>query len=226
MKPRLVLCEKPITSDLKKTAHVLSAYRRERVPLAVNYFRQYDEHVQQLASDVKRRTYGKVLSASGIYSKGILHNGSHMISLARLFFGEVKRFKVFNAVADYGSQDRTVSAVMEFNRCKQFHLVAADERAYSIFELEILFEKARIRYLNSGMNMNIQLVEAHKLYKGYRSLANESSQETSLDTAMSALIANGVKNLRGQEKLIVSGEDAYVTQKACHQLLSAARSYV
>ncbi|MCX6723043.1 MAG: Gfo/Idh/MocA family oxidoreductase, partial [Candidatus Staskawiczbacteria bacterium] len=89
-KPKLVICEKPITTKIVDTEKIIKLYKKNKISVLVNYSRRFDVVIQQLKKDLSENKYGRVVSASGIYSKGILHNGSHLIDLASFLFGKIK----------------------------------------------------------------------------------------------------------------------------------------
>lgn len=222
-KPKIVICEKPLATHLSDAQKIVRLYDRIGTPLLINYSRRFDRAMQKIQRAVTAGEYGDILCASGIYTKGIIHNGSHMIDLCRYLFGEVRNFITTSAVADYSAHDRSVSGCLEFERCKQFHLMAGDERAYSIFEIDILFEKRRVRLIDSGFYVSVQRVKSDSRYRGYQCLGRSVTEKTSLDRAMCALVDTAVLHLTQGKLLLSSGENAVKTQKICELLLTSKK---
>jgi len=218
-RPRLVICEKPVTTDLQKTKKILNLYKAAKIPFLVNYSRRFDNKIQKLRREIRSSKYGKTLSASGIYTKGILHNGSHLIDLCRYLFGEVLEFKTMYAVPDYKKNDRSVAGFINFERCPHFHLMVGDARNYSIFELDILLEKKRFRFFNSGFNVSIQKVEKDPLFKGFQNLGKPAVVKTSLNRVPLTLVNNAINYLEHKQSLICDIEDVLKTQEFCELLL-------
>lgn len=213
--PKLVICEKPLTTNLKDTESIKSLYKQLNIPILVNYTRRFDKDIQKLRNQIISNHYGKILLSSGIYNKGILHNGSHMIDLCRYLFGEFKSFSPLYAVDDYNQQDKTVGGFLHFSSCSQFYLKAGDFRNYSIFELDILFEKMRVRLTDFAYKISYQAVGQNKTYKGIISLGNEYNKKNNARDPMYCMVENAVNFLEGREALKCTILDALEAQKVC-----------
>jgi hypothetical protein len=101
--------------------------------------------------------------------------------------------------------------------------MVGDERKYSIFELDILFEKCRIRLVDSGFYISVQKVGNDRRYAGYQCLYNPVNKKTSLNGAMFALVDNAVQHLSRGQLLIGRVEDAAKTQRVCQLLLTSKK---
>lgn len=218
-KPRIVICEKPITKSIKDTKKIIDLYKKNGVPILVNYSRRFDKTVQTLKKNLYNGKYGEIISASGIYTKGILHNGSHLIDLCCYLFGEYKSGSILHEINDYDDKDKTVAGFLSFKNCSQFHLMTGDEREYSIFELDIILEKARIRFVDFGFCISVQSVISDPLYEGYQCLNNAIEEKTHLKNSLNCLVNNALAHLENNEPLLCSLEDAFETQKICFSLL-------
>ncbi|MGC9605524.1 MAG: Gfo/Idh/MocA family oxidoreductase [Minisyncoccia bacterium] len=223
-KPRLVICEKPLTIRTDDSKDIVSQYKKAGIPLIVNYSRRFDETTRRLQDDLRKGKYGKVISAVGAYSRGILHNGSHMIDWARFLFGESRQIKALGGYNDYDSADITVSGFLVFERCPEFHLIAADGRCYSLFELEVIAEKGRIRLIDSGSMIEAQDRIDDPAYKGFTTLSQAKQSPTHLSQALVRLYGHVAAHLESGEALISSGEEALRTQEICQTLLDQYRA--
>lgn len=93
----------------------------------------------------------------GYYGKGALHNGSHMIDILRFLLGEIGNpcafgreiFDFEKEEFDFEKEDSSKNLSLEI-RNGNFYMMAIDSRAVTIFELELFFEKARVRILGGG----------------------------------------------------------------------------
>lgn len=219
-KPRLIVAEKPLTTNLKDSQKIIKLLEKEKIPVLVNYSRRFDLTTQKIKTDLDQGKYGKVLAATGIYGKGILHNGSHLVDWARYLFGEVLDSRAFFTRSDYDSaSDKTIGGFMSFEKCSQFYLVAADERCYSIFELDIFCEKGRIHFTDSGLFITQQKTIKDPLYKGYTILEKSQVKPTQLDKSLVVMVENAVNYLEHGEPLVSTLANAYRTQLACSKLL-------
>lgn len=141
-KPKVVIAEKPIVNEKSDIAHVRRVATKAGVPVVVNFRRRFDAAVSEIRDSLVRGKYGGILSANALYTKGILHNGSHMIDLARYLFGEMVLAKMSFSVNDFPEGEPSLGGVATFERCPQFYLMTGDERSFYAFELEIITSRA------------------------------------------------------------------------------------
>ena len=217
-RPKIVICEKPVTTNVADTEKIISLYKKNKIPILVNYSRRFDVAVQNLKRELSRGKYGKIIAASGVYSKGLLHNGSHLIDLALYLFGELEAAHSLFAISDYDKKDKTIAGFLQFRNCHQFYLLAADQRNYFIFELDIICEKARLRFVNEGYSLVVQTVKSDAFFSGYRILGAPKERATQLDCAMYQMVNNVVDYLDGASSLISPIKNALITQKICFML--------
>jgi predicted dehydrogenase len=217
-KPRLIILEKPVITNPEDAERVAHAAQEAVIPIIVNFRRRFDPRVTALAEALRSGEYGAVLSASALYSKGVVHSGSHIFDLARLFFGEMISSSKLAEIHDWEGEP-TVTGFATFERCEQFLLIAGDERAYSLFELDIRTQKKRFRFRDEGFLLETEEVIDDPLFEGYRILGPATSEQTGLIHAMEELATHAVAVLDGVEESHTSLEDALKTDKACRAFL-------
>lgn len=213
LKPRLIICEKPVATTEQGAADL--AGLRNDVPVIVNFSRRFDATTAEVARALAAGEYGAVISAHGTYVRGILHNGSHMFDLARNLFGELTEAKPLSALADFPGGAASVSGFARFERCSEFLLSHGDGRQYSLFELDILTEKRRIRFVDEGRFIEMQDAIDDPVYAGFRSLSSPIKKETELSRALINLYAHAANVLDGSEPPRSTLTDALKTQEAC-----------
>jgi predicted dehydrogenase len=101
LKPKLIFCEKPVTSQLQESQRAVQACADQQVLLAVNYSRRWSPEVAQIKAELDKGHWGAVRSVSAVYNKGILNNGSHMLDLLINLFGTLHIASVGKAVDDF-----------------------------------------------------------------------------------------------------------------------------
>jgi predicted dehydrogenase len=221
LEPKLIICEKPIVADLRDFERAEALV--EKVSIVVNFRRRFDPRVSELREELLAGKYGKVLSAVGIYSKGAVHTGVHMLDLVQNLFGRIQNIQPLSHTTDWKGEP-TVGGTVTLERCPQLYLVAGDERAYSIFELDILTERKRFRFLDEGLTLATHEVIDDPVYEGYRILGKQQIEKTGLDKAMENLASHAVNVLEGKEKPRVTLADALITERACFSLLDTVSS--
>ncbi|MCX5815845.1 MAG: Gfo/Idh/MocA family oxidoreductase [Proteobacteria bacterium] len=222
-RPRAVIAEKPLTDKTNLSQEIVRLYASEGIPLFVNYTRRYDPVLQRVRADILSKKFGTVLYAMIIYTKGILHNGSHAVDLCHFLFGELHESHPVWGRYVYSSEDPTISAFLSFERCANVFFIAADERYYSIFDFEIAGENRKIRFENSGLEYREDVVRDDPMFSGYRDLKRTRYRRTGLHKAMLGLVDNVVRYLEGDDQILCSGADAYLTQIVCENLIKTYR---
>lgn len=220
-KPKVIIVEKPLVNEKSEMSIIRNAGKKSGVPVIVNFRRRFDNTVNEVRDSLIKGKYGSVLSAHATYSKGMLHNGSHIIDLARYLFGEMTSAKAHFQVHDYSEGEPSLGGIATFERCPQFYLMAGDERSFYIFEMTILTEKYRIRFINEGRNVTLEQVVRDKVYPEDRVLGPEKMRKTKLDEAMTRMIEHAVRVAEGKESSHSSLLEGLKTQEACYQLLSS-----
>ena len=220
-KPGIIICEKPLTFKVEDNKKLSKLLNKHGIKILVDHTRRFDKDVQKISKNLHDGKYGSVISASAHYGKGVVHNGTHIIDLARYFFGEVKDLKVLYSHKDFQNQtDQTVSAYMVFESCPQFFLIAGNEKYYSYFQFEILCEKRKICFYDLGFSVLEQEVINDPIYPGYTILGKSKSRKTNFDFAMMNLVENAINHIEKDEPLICDSSDACKTQSLCLRLQS------
>lgn len=76
--PKGILVEKPFCKNSAESEVVMNLQARSKIPLRVNYLRQYSQAMKDLISFVANKNF---VSGVVIYSSGLRENGSHFIRL-------------------------------------------------------------------------------------------------------------------------------------------------
>ncbi len=220
-RPRLVICEKPLTPSLVASERIVARYEREGVPLAINYQRRFDPVVAKLKRRLAAGETGRTLAGCVLYSKGVLHNGSHAVDLLRHLLGEVREARGRRKVGDFTDADPSVAGTLRFDAA-EIEMIAVDERAYSTFEIDLLFERERIRFTHSGLEFERHAVRPDPMFPGYVQLTRVESGPTGLATALREMLLAEAAFLDGTAPLLNAARDALETQRACARLLESA----
>ncbi|MEM5493310.1 Gfo/Idh/MocA family oxidoreductase [Hoeflea sp. AS16] len=215
----LVLCEKPLTQDIDQAREIAARYKAAGRTLMVNYQRRFEQSVRRLRTDIDAGALGQPLSGAVWYSKGIRHNGSHAIDLLRFLFGEVQATIGRRKTFDFTEVDPSVSGTVRFSNV-DIELLTGDERLFSIFEIDLLFEKGRYRYSQSGMQLERFEVRPDPVFPGYFEQLPVGSGPTALSTALGDVYAAIGDFLDTGAPLPATIDDAVATQAICESLAS------
>jgi predicted dehydrogenase len=223
-KPKAVFCEKPLTTNIKSAKHLVKEYKKAKIFLAVNYTRRWNKTFINLRKKIKKNKYGCLLNAIGIYNKGILHTGSHLIDLLRFFFGEINQAVPLAARIDWKKTDPTLDVLLRLKNDAAAYLVGTDARQYEIFELDLLFEKGRIRLTETGVSIEYSKLINSPLVKGIKSVSVPQIKKTNLTSTLLKAPAAIIKALKNNEKLPCSGADILDTEEVCKKLIKAYKN--
>lgn len=211
-RPKVVIAEKPLAATYKEVQEIWAIYEG-KIPLVVNYSRRFLKEFHALKQEMK--AYGKFLKGAGYYGKGILHNGSHMIDILRFLLGEVEDISVVGAgVCDFETEDPSRDVVLKIQQ-GNFYMMAIDCRAVTIFEMELFFEKARVRILNGGEKIEAYRVEDSEVYAGYKNYRLQEVREVDYSGAMAGLLENVGGFLKLEQSLNCTLQDGVDVLKIC-----------
>jgi predicted dehydrogenase len=227
--PRLIFCEKPLALSWAEAEAIDSLYRRGPTVIQVNYLRRFAPEFRAVKQAIAEGRYGRFLTGTGYYVKGFLHNGSHMVDLLRYWLGEIsggqeltvrdnaedlfaKDFGLPN-VAD-SALDAEKSVLLEFAQGGLFTVHSLPGNPYWIFELDLLFDKKRLRILDSGFAMQQYELGKNPVFPGTQEMLPQPIQPTGLDQAMRFAMENIRNHLLAGEPLLCPLAEALATLKA------------
>jgi predicted dehydrogenase len=220
--PRLVFCEKPVTSNFQDTQRLVQVCSEQKVLLAVNYSRRWSPEVAQLKADLSNGDWGAVRSVSAMYNKGILNNGSHMIDLLLCLFGPLRLTNVGQAVNDFFEDDPTVDATLVTGQRVPVQLNVAHAQDYAVFEMQIVTERGVISMEDGGARWRFRRAEDSTQLPGYRFLNQGEWTQAKGSLALSRAVKNIFGALQSGEVLSSTGSSALQAQALCEQIKKMA----
>lgn len=223
IKPKLIFCEKPLTASVDATEKLVVESNKANIPLAVNYTRRWDPDILKLRADISAGQWGELRSVVGLYNKGILNNGSHMLDLLHLLIGHMVVLEVGKSVEDYFPDDPTVPVWLEGNNGVPIHLACAHAKDYAIFELSFIFSRGILTMEEGGMFWRERRVVDNDIFKGYRKLDEGTRRPGKYPQAMLQAIDNIYRVIHHDDTLASSGNTALYAHKICEQIKRQAR---
>jgi predicted dehydrogenase len=214
---KLVFAEKPLTKTLTEAEEVTEIYSKMKIPVCVNYRRSFVPEIEELKNKFQAGIYGHFLTGSGYYGKGFMHNGSHMIHLLHYFFQDVKYSHTVTREVDYYDSDPSLSAVFTISGSKPFFLQYVNCRHYTIFEVDFMFEKARIKITDTGFKTEEYAIEESTVFSGYRFIEKTPEKNTLLTISLYLSADNIYNHLSYGEPLKCTIQDALSIMKICSE---------
>lgn len=217
---KAVWCEKPLATDVAAAESVVSNYETRGIPLAVNYHRRWDGQWIRVRNGLLEGRFGRVQNAVLRFTKGIRHNGSHGIDLLIDLLGPVHSASVLGGRVDFSPDDPTLDVRMEFETGAVAYVLGSDERLFSIWELDLLAEKGRVRFSEFGHKVELFCAREDPVFKGYRTLGEGRAESSDLDTIMLRVLHGIIGAVMNGGRLPSDGRSALETLRVCNELIA------
>jgi hypothetical protein len=160
---RAVLLEKPLAASAADAAAIRAAALAWGRPALVDYFRAFDACYESLAEASRAGRYGALREGVARYYGDARANASHLLERALAMFGTpVESRPLFGSAA-------SPAFLLQFPVGRLVFL-PSDGCAYSPFELDLLFESARVRVCEAERRVEVFASVPHPLYPDYRML--------------------------------------------------------
>ncbi len=219
---RFVLAEKPLALGSREAEKIAGVYDNAGIRLAVNYSRRYVPEFHRLAGRIHGGEFGRFLGGTGYYGKGLFHNGSHLLDQALMFLGDLAVVSVTGSIFDFRPQDPSLSAVLETGSGGELRIQAVDSRQVTQYELDLLFERGRVRIFDLGRRLEISMAREDAQYAGYRTYSPQEHCRPALDQALMRAVENLADALDGKELLKCGAPEAVRVLKLCEDIRAAA----
>ena len=76
---KLVICEKPLCTDLQQAQEIVELYKQKNIPLMVDNTRNFIPELRSLTKE-----HGKAISGYALFNRGLLHSATHIFGFFRM----------------------------------------------------------------------------------------------------------------------------------------------
>lgn len=218
LKPRLVFCEKPLTASLQQSLDLASQYQQADIPLVLNYTRRFDACTRTLARQLRHGEWGRVRSASAVYNKGLVNNGSHMLDLLEMLLGPLQLLAAGVAITDMWEHDPSVPALLQTEDGVPVTLNCGHAGDYSLFELELVTERGTVKMENGGLNWHERHVAPSPAFPGYIALGPALHLPGTLDGAALAAVTEIQAVLKHRQTPSCTAAHGVAVQRLCEAI--------
>ena len=215
---KMIFAEKPLTKTLPEALEIKQLYSSLPISVQLNYSRRFVPEIIRLRNNIKDGLHGRYLSGTGYYGKGLLHNGSHLLDLLHNLLGDIHDYRLTSVINDFYDDDPSVSAVLTVQDGVPFFLQSIDCRAYTIFEMDLLFERGRVRLIDSGFIIENYKIRESPIFVGYKNPMLVSESNTSLGKSIYYAAENIYQHLDKGEELLCRLDDGVKVLSLCWQL--------
>ena len=174
LRPRLIFCEKPLSSDMAQAQDMVDCCQAQGVFLAVNHNRRWDAAVTRVRDELTAGTWGALRCAVGYYNKGVRNNGSHMIDLLQNLLGPLTLLDVGTPMHDFWQDDPSISAQFVAPGGVPVNLHCGHAVDYALFELQLVLEHGLIAMEDGGLKWRVRHAGPSRWRMGSRHLGATS----------------------------------------------------
>lgn len=221
--PKLVFCEKPVTPSLADSEKAVGLCGKAGIRMAVNYTRRWDPDVELLRERLKSDHWGRLRAVTGIYNKGVLNNGSHMVDVLHMLLGPMALVGTGRPIYDHFEQDPTIPVWLKAPGGVEIQLAAAHADDYALFELQLVFEKAIVTMEDGGMVWRERVARESEVFEGYRTLDAGIRRAGAYPEAMLKAVDNIFRAVVHGDALASTGETALLAHGMCDSIFEWAR---
>lgn len=175
--PKLILCEKPIVMSIDELNELENIQKQKSTKILTNYIRRFDPSLNKI-KDFIQDNKSIIHHFYGTFTKGFLHNGSHMIDLIYMLVGEIDNLEVINK--NIISQDIFGQFIVKTDKCGGV-ISNINNNQLSLFEFIIYTDTAKIEIRGSKQDNYIYHVKKSDIFKGYQSFSERERLPKTLD---------------------------------------------
>jgi predicted dehydrogenase len=227
---RAVVCEKPLGDNLSQAREFLGLCKRRGIDVQVNLWRRCDEFYSRLASGELAQLIGAPQIVHGIYGNGLVNNGTHILDLFRMLFGEITQVQslgpMFRPTGLPIADDFNVACSMMVKDETVAVLQPLDFNHYRENAVDIWGRHGRLEILNEGLTIRISQLTPHRALTGEHEIAADLSEPlvSKAGEALYRIYDNLAAVLRSQRTLASSGASALQTARVVEAIRQSAES--
>jgi predicted dehydrogenase len=199
--PKLVICEKPVDSDLIRLDNLINMYHSSKTKVMVNFFRRFLPGIIELKGEISEVLADDECTNIVIsYQRGFHNNASHAIDLLEYLFSSTFDFsdaKVTHKSNDEFDTDPTMSVSCLLKGIKvQFIGLTGVE--FSHFDIAIYFTRNAL-LLKDGSNQIEWLTTVPKYGDFYPKLKLRSMRTDVVSNYMNSVVSHAKRLINNNE---------------------------
>jgi predicted dehydrogenase len=204
---RAVLAEKPLALEVDQAEALVAKAEARKIVLAVNYVRRFAPSHQLLRRWLLDEPIGKIELVRGTYVRGIKHNGTHWLDLARYLIGEITEVRGSGLVDD-GAVDATIDVELGFACGARGVLSGLRHGSFAHFEIDLIGTRGRVRVIDSGQRIEVFTAATSRRFPGFRELLPAPGPTGGLSDLLMHAAGDLVESLATGRPPACTGEDA------------------
>ncbi|MCX6074651.1 MAG: Gfo/Idh/MocA family oxidoreductase [Campylobacterales bacterium] len=173
----LILCEKPLVATEKEFYRLKKVLQESDKRVLIHLMRRYNPSFIALSDRLHKEEFGNPIRFSGACTKGLLHNGSHLLAVLTHFFGKIMTLSAIHPQCING--DLCGEFAVTFDKI-QGVITVLNTALYSFFELTLWYENGVVKIIDGGQKIEIFTKVPSSLYEGYFTLELTETIHTDL----------------------------------------------
>jgi len=161
--PKLIICEKPIVSNLKELKNLYELFEKHNTKIITNFPRRFEPSLNILKKKILKLK--QKYHFYGTFNKGLIHNGSHMIDLINMLVGNIN--KIDSIDHEIINNDFFGKFLIKTDNCNGV-ISNINSQKLAIFELIIFSKTLKIEIIGSDKNILINHIQNSSLYKNFK----------------------------------------------------------
>lgn len=226
---KAVILEKPIASNMETAVQLMEYLCFRKILTQVNLMRRADVFTRSLAKGGLEAQVGVVQAVFGQYGNGLRNNGTHIVDLLRMIFGEVESVQALNVKKAFAegplNNDLNVSFEIVFKSGELATIQPLKFRYYRENALQFWGAKARLDYMHGGITIMKSGIAPNRMLSTENELAVDSVEgiESTLGHALYQIYSNLSAALSNEEDLFSPIESALETQRVIEAICDSVK---
>ena len=215
-----IFCEKPLSDEVDEAREMVRNARGSIV--AVNYLRRWNPSLATLQEELTTGKLGRPLRGVVRYTKGLVNNGSHLIDLARWFFGEPQQIEPLTAISA-ATGDPGVDFRLGFEGGLEILFQHIPHAGFVFIDVDIVTERSRVVIEQRGQALTRFRVVPDPTYP-FKIISPDGNYETGWDQCLSSAVEDIVGCLRNGGQPRCAAEDGLRALEIAARLLEVGRT--
>ncbi|MEY8200019.1 MAG: Gfo/Idh/MocA family oxidoreductase [Colwellia sp.] len=217
--PKAILCEKPLSYDLEDARLMVDLCKEREIQLFVNYMRRSDPAVIEINDKLNSGKIATPVRGVAWYSKGLMHNGSHLFNLLEYWLGTMVKFEIISPGRSLENGDKEPDVKVYFEK-GEIVFLSLEEENYSHYTIELMAPNGMLRYEMAGHQATWQPVIQNPVFKLNKSITVEQKIiETNMNKFQYNVASQVEMAFKKEKYFLSSGEDALRTIESLSAIL-------
>ena len=218
---KAIICEKPISENLKDAKKIVSKLKNLNIPLFINHRRRFDSELIKLKTNNITHYVGEILQVNCFYVYGLLTTGTHLIDtliyLLEKTEGEIKSVLGFSNTSNSfcPTDDPNIDFILFFSSGLKVFVQSLDMKSYDIFEFNFFGKKGKLSLKNIGRDIDQFNIIKSPEHKGFTELNYYPKKKLGGKprNQFGMLINNVIETLNGKSISYSNGDDSIKVMK-------------